>query len=57
MLNHLIDVSRDLCASCTQPVSVFKQSFERAERGIVQTTISSTPNMSAQATLNNDFNG
>jgi hypothetical protein len=51
----LKDILVDVCASCTQPVSVFKQSFERAGHGLVQSPGLSV-SMGMQPALNNDFN-
>lgn len=51
----LKDILVDVCASCTQPVSVFRQSFERAGHGAVQSPVLSM-NMGTHQTLNNDFN-
>ncbi len=55
MLNSLRNVVTDVCASCTQPSSVFKQSFERAERGYTQSSSSPSLNMGAQPTMSNEI--
>lgn len=40
-MNSLLrDIARDLCESCTPPVSIFKQSFERAGHGEQRATVS-----------------
>lgn len=45
-MSSLKDILVDICAASTQPVSVFKQSFERAERGIAKPSPSASVSVS-----------
>lgn len=52
---NIRDVVTDLCASCTQPISVFRQSFERAERGLTQSSPALALSLNAQPGMSNEF--
>ena len=56
MLN-LRDIATSLCASCSNDGSVFRNTFERAHNGMTNVAQNMAQSMTAQPTLNNDFNG